>query len=103
MQGSNPGTNWVECNMVPCYNVPVQVKQLADFKTAELNAKVLQLESHIHWLQQENERLREELQQARHVVAPGGAVAAAAADGPALAALQVCMAISHSGHTAVAC
>jgi hypothetical protein len=64
----------------------LQVKQLADFKTAELNAKVLQLESHIHWLQQENERLREELQQERHA-APGGA--AAAADGQALAALQV--------------
>jgi hypothetical protein len=61
-----------------------QVKQLADFKTAELNAKVLQLESHIHWLQQENERLREELQQA---APPGGA--AAEANGPALAALQV--------------
>jgi hypothetical protein len=40
-----------------------QVKQLADFKTAELNAKLLQLESHIHWLQQDNERLTEELRQ----------------------------------------
>lgn len=69
------------------YVCRLQVKQLADFKTAELNAKVLQLESHIHWLQQDNERLGAELQQARQVEA--GGPAAAAAGGPGLAAMQV--------------
>jgi hypothetical protein len=66
----------------------LQVKQLADFKTAELNAKVLQLESHIHWLQQDNQRLQEELQQThQEAAAPDGA--AGAAGGPNMAALQV--------------
>lgn len=66
-----------------------QVKQLADFKTAELNAKVLQLESHIHWLQQDNQRLQEELQNARQSAAAGSGGQPAAGSG--LAALQVRM------------
>lgn len=36
------------------------MRQLAEAKQAELNARVLQLESHIHWLQQDNQRLQEE-------------------------------------------
>jgi hypothetical protein len=76
-----------------CIPVPVlipQVKQLADLQTAELNAKVLQLESHIHWLQRDNARLQEELQQARQAaVGAGGAAAAAAGGAQASAALQV--------------
>lgn len=36
------------------------MRQLAEAKQAELNAKVLQLESHIHWLQQDNQRLQDE-------------------------------------------
>jgi hypothetical protein len=66
----------------------LQVKQLADFKTAELNAKVLQLESHIHWLKQDNQRLQEELQQT-HQEASASDGAAAASGGPNVAALQV--------------
>lgn len=38
----------------------LQVRQQAEAKHAELNAKVLQLESHIHWLQQDNTRLQDE-------------------------------------------
>lgn len=76
----------------------LQVKQLADFKTAELNAKVLQLESHIHWLQQDNQRLQEELQQThQEAAAPNGA--AAASGGPNVAALQVraCFGVMQGG------
>jgi septal ring factor EnvC (AmiA/AmiB activator) len=57
----------------------MQVRQLAEAKEAELNARVLQLESHIHWLSQDNQRLQEELQQAQHSAAEGAAAAAQAA------------------------
>jgi hypothetical protein len=55
------------------------VRQLAEAKEAELNARVLQLESHIHWLSQDNQRLQEELQQAQQSAAEGAAAAQAAA------------------------
>jgi septal ring factor EnvC (AmiA/AmiB activator) len=57
----------------------LQVRQLAEAKEAELNARVLQLESHIHWLSQDNQRLQEELQQAQQTAAEGAAAAQAAA------------------------
>jgi len=45
----------------------VQVRQLAEAKQAELNAKILQLESHIHWLQRDNQRLQQEPKQAEDI------------------------------------
>lgn len=57
----------------------MQVRQLAEAKEAELNARVLQLESHIHWLSQDNQRLQGELQQAQDSAAEGAAAAQAAA------------------------
>lgn len=59
-----------------------QAKQIADAKAAELNAKVLQLESAIHWLQQDNERL----QAAAADAAAQPAAAAAVPQQPAVAA-----------------
>jgi hypothetical protein len=59
-------------------HVSAQVRQLAEAKEAELNARLLQLESHIHWLSQDNQRLQEELQQAQQSAAEGAAAAQAA-------------------------
>jgi septal ring factor EnvC (AmiA/AmiB activator) len=75
-------------------HVPAQVRQLAEAKEAELNARVLQLESHIHWLSQDNQRLQEELQQAQQSAAEGAAAAQAAAAGQQQKAAAADLAVS---------
>lgn len=68
----------------------LQARSLADTKQAELNAKVLQLESHIHWLQQDNERLQDECnKQAASAAVSSDADQQGSADQGSLAQLQV--------------
>jgi uncharacterized protein YlxW (UPF0749 family) len=78
-------------------HICAQVRQLAEAKEAELNARLLQLESHIHWLSQDNQRLQEELQQAQQSAEEGAAAAqaaAAAADGQQQKAAAADLAVS---------
>jgi mevalonate kinase len=67
-----------------------QVCERSEAKQAELNAQIQRLESHIHWLGQENEQLRAaaEAAEARGAAAAGGGgggegAAAAAAEAAA--------------------
>eukprot|EP00878_Enallax_costatus_P036783 GHUV01041339.1.p1 GENE.GHUV01041339.1~~GHUV01041339.1.p1 ORF type:complete len:195 (+),score=84.78 GHUV01041339.1:222-806(+) len=81
------GSNRTE-SLAALHNEALQeVRSLAEAKQAELNARVLQLESHIHWLQQDNQCLQEECKkQAAAAAATGDAgqqAAAAAGKGPA--------------------
>lgn len=75
-----------------------QVRQLAEAKQAELNAKLLQLESHIHWLQQDNDRLQTLASQAREAGS-----AAAQQQNAAVAASAAGMAVSSSLVATCAC
>jgi hypothetical protein len=59
---------------VSCCLSPPQIRELAEAKEAQLNARILQLESQLHWLGQENERLKT----ARTIEGTGGAAASSA-------------------------
>lgn len=65
-----------------------QVCEQAEAKEAELNAHILRLESHIHWLGQENTQLQQQLKQ-QQAAAGGSAGAEGAAEGAAAAAAEL--------------
>jgi peptidoglycan hydrolase CwlO-like protein len=69
----------------------MQVRQLAEAKQAELNAKILQLESHIHWLQRDNQRLQQEPKQAEDIRTSSAATPAQAAAAASEIMVKMCL------------